>query len=145
MSKASTESQMISVGFARVSEVLFAVDQYPMWTDGISEVSEITRNDKGQVTQATLMIEAGVMKDEITLAYDWAGAPLRLNFSLIKGKALKRMDGAYILESVSAEVTKVTYELSVGISGFIPQVMIASQERAIITRALLQLKEFIEK
>ena len=145
MSKASTESQMISAGFARVSEVLFAVDQYPMWTDGISEVSEITRNDKGQITKATLKIEAGVMKDEITLAYDWAGAPLRLNFSLIKGKALKRMEGAYILESVSSEITKVTYELSVGISGFIPQVMIASQERAIITRALLQLKEFIER
>lgn len=145
MNQASTGSQVISADLAHVSEVLFAIDQYANWTDGIAGVSEILRNDKGQITQATLKIESGVVKDDVTLKYGWESAPTRLNFSLVKGKTLKKMDGAYILEAVTSDTTKVTYELSVGVSGFIPQMMIASQEKAIITRALLQLKEFIER
>lgn len=145
MSKVSTGSQLISAGVARISEVLFAIDQYADWTDGIAGVSELVRNEKGQITQATLKIDAGVVRDDVTLEYDWEGAPNRLNFSLVKGKTLKKMDGAYILKAVTSDTTRVSYELSVGISGFIPQVMIASQEKAIITRALLQLKEFIER
>lgn len=145
MSKVSTGSQLISAGVARISEVLFAIDQYADWTDGIAGVSELVRNEKGQITKATLKIDAGVVRDDVTLEYDWEGAPNRLNFSLVKGKTLKKMDGAYILEAVTSDTTRVSYELSVGISGFIPQVMIASQEKAIITRALLQLKEFIER
>ncbi|CAB4867013.1 unannotated protein [freshwater metagenome] len=145
MSKASTGSETINAGLTQVAAALYAVDEYAKWADGISAVSNIDRDDRGQITRATLLIEAGVIRDEVTLEYDWSEIPERLNFKFVNGKLLKKMDGAYILEQVSAASTKVTYELSVDVSMFIPRAMIVSQEKAIITRALLQLKEFVER
>jgi len=145
MSKASVGSEIISAGIDEIALALFAIESYPNWTDGITKVSDVRRNSKGDIDLATLTINAGNIQDEITLEYDWSGAPNRLSFRAIKGKFLKKMDGAYILESINSKSTRVTYELSVSISGLIPQFMITNQEKATITRALVQLKEYIER
>jgi hypothetical protein len=145
MSKASTGSEVIAVGIEKVANALFTIENYPEWTDGITKVSGVHRNVDGAIEQATLSIDAGVIKDEVTLVYDWSKTPERLDFRSIKGKLLKKMDGAYILESIDRNSTRVTYELTVSVSAFIPQIMVATQEKAIITRALAQLKEFVER
>jgi hypothetical protein len=56
---------------------------------------------------------------------------------------LTKMDGAYILKDLGDE-TEVTYELSVGVSMPIPQMMVTKQEKATIDQALAQLKEHCE-
>ena len=145
MSKASVGSEIISAGIDEIALALFAIESYPNWTDGITKVSDVRRNSKGDIDLATLTINAGNIQDEITLEYDWSGAPNRLSFRAIKGKYLKKMDGAYILESINSKSTRVTYELSVSISGLIPQFMITNQEKVTITRALVQLKEYVER
>jgi hypothetical protein len=145
MSKASVGSEIIDAGIQEVARALFAIESYPDWTDGITKVSGVVRNVDGNIEKATLTIDAGVIKDEVTLEYDWSQAPGRLNFKAIKGKLLKRMDGAYLLESIHPESTRVTYELSVSVSFFMPQIMVTNQEMAVISRALVQLKEFVER
>lgn len=144
MSKVTSESAEIQAGLSEVATVLFEIERYPEWTTGITAVDVISRNSKGEVESATLTIDAGVIKDEVTLSYDWNQGPLRLSFSMLKGKFLNKMSGAYVLDAISPEKTKVTYELSVGTAMFIPAMMITKQEKSTIEKALGQLKERIE-
>ena len=95
---------------SQVSEVLFDLEKYPDWSDSITKVKVTERDDGGRVTGATLTIAAGALKDEVSLSYNWDGAPQRLEFELEDANMLTKMDGAYILKDLGDE-TEVTYEL----------------------------------
>ena len=139
----SRSTIVIEAPTSQVSEVLFDLEKYPDWSDSITKVKVTERDEAGRVTGATLTIAAGAMKDEVSLSYNWDGAPERLEFELEDANMLTKMDGAYILKDLGDE-TEVTYELSVGLSMPIPQMMITKQEKTTIDQALAQLKEHCE-
>jgi len=143
MSDTSRSTIVIEAPMSQVSEVLFDLEKYPDWSDSITKVKVTERDDGGRVTGATLTIAAGALKDEVSLSYNWDGAPQRLEFELEDAHMLTKMDGAYILKDLGDE-TEVTYELSVGVSMPIPQMMITKQEKTTIDQALAQLKEHCE-
>jgi uncharacterized membrane protein len=143
MSDTSRSTIVIEAPMSQVSEVLFDLEKYPDWSDSITKVKVTERDDGGRVTGATLTIAAGALKDEVSLSYNWDGAPQRLEFELEDANMLTKMDGAYILKDLGDE-TEVTYELSVGVSMPIPQMMITKQEKTTIDQALAQLKEHCE-
>ena len=134
---------VIEAPMSQVSEVLFDLEKYPDWSDSITKVKVTERDEGGRVTGATMTIAAGAVKDEVSLSYNWDGAPQRLEFELEDANMLTKMDGAYILKDLGDE-TEVTYELSVGVSMPIPQMMITKQEKTTIDQALAQLKEHCE-
>ena len=134
---------VIEAPMSQVSEVLYDLEKYPDWSDSITKVKVTERDEGGRVTGATLTIAAGAVKDEVSLSYNWDGAPQRLEFELEDANMLTKMDGAYILKDLGDE-TEVTYELSVGLSMPIPQMMITKQEKTTIDQALAQLKEHCE-
>ena len=139
----SRSTIVIEAPMSQVSEVLFDLEKYPDWSDSITKVKVTERDEAGRVTGATLTIAAGAVKDEVSLSYNWDGAPGRLEFELEDANMLTKMDGAYILKDLGDE-TEVTYELSVGLSMPIPQMMITKQEKTTIDQALAQLKEHCE-
>ena len=139
----SRSTIVIEAPMSQVSEVLFDLEKYPDWSDSITKVKVSERDESGRVTGATLTISAGALKDEVSLSYNWDGAPARLEFELEDANMLTKMDGAYILKDLGDE-TEVTYELSVGVSMPIPQMMVTKQEKATINQALAQLKEHCE-
>ena len=139
----SRSTIVIEAPMSQVSEVLFDLEKYPEWSDSITKVKVTERDEDGRVTGATLTIAAGAVKDEVSLSYNWDGAPQRLEFELEDANMLTKMDGAYILKDLGDE-TEVTYELSVGLSMPIPQMMITKQEKTTIDQALAQLKEHCE-
>ena len=139
----SRSTIVIEAPMSQVSEVLFDLEKYPDWSDSITKVKVSERDESGRVTGATLTISAGALKDEVSLSYNWDGAPQRLEFELEDANMLTKMDGAYILKDLGDE-TEVTYELSVGVSMPIPQMMVTKQEKATINQALAQLKEHCE-
>ena len=139
----SRSTIVIEAPMSQVSEVLFDLEKYPDWSDSITKVKVTERDEAGRVTGATLTIAAGAVKDEVSLSYNWDGAPERLEFELEDANMLTKMDGAYILKELGDE-TEVTYELSVGLSMPIPQMMITKQEKTTIDQALAQLKEHCE-
>jgi uncharacterized membrane protein len=143
MSDMSRSTIVIEAPMSQVSEVLFDLEKYPDWSDSITKVKVTERDEGGRVTGATLTIAAGAVKDEVSLSYNWDGAPGRLEFELEDANMLTKMDGAYILKDLGDE-TEVTYELSVGLSMPIPQMMITKQEKTTIDQALAQLKEHCE-
>ena len=139
----SRSTIVIEAPMSQVSEALFDLEKYPDWSDSITKVKVTERDEGGRVTGATLTIAAGAVKDEVSLSYNWDGAPERLEFELEDANMLTKMDGAYILKDLGDE-TEVTYELSVGLSMPIPQMMITKQEKTTIDQALAQLKEHCE-
>ncbi len=139
----SRSTIVIEAPMSEVSQVLFDLEKYPEWSDSITKVKVSERDESGRVTGATLTISAGALKDEVSLSYNWDGAPGRLEFELEDANMLTKMDGAYILKDLGDE-TEVTYELSVGVSMPIPQMMVTKQEKTTIDQALAQLKEHCE-
>jgi len=139
----SRSTIVIEAPMSNVSEVLFDIEKYPECSDSITKVKVSERDEAGRVTGATLTIAAGALKDEVSLTYNWDGAPARLEFELEDANMLTKMDGAYILKDLGDE-TEVTYELSVGVSMPIPQMMVTKQEKTTIDQALAQLKEHCE-
>jgi ribosome-associated toxin RatA of RatAB toxin-antitoxin module len=143
MSDMSKSTVIIQASISQVSEVLLDLEKYPEWSDSISKVKVTERDEMGRATGVTMSISAGAVKDEFSLTYNWDGAPQRVEFELEDANMLTKMDGSYIVKDLGDE-TEVTYELSVGLSMPIPQVMITKQEKLTIDQTLSQLKEHCE-
>jgi len=136
MSEFSSSTVTIDLSISEVADTLFAVESYPEWSGAT--------DDQGRATKAKLTVDAGAVKDVVTLDFDWSQAPNKVTFSLDDANILTKMDGAYLLKSLGEDSTSVTYELSVGLSMPIPAMMIAKQEKSTIDSALKQLKEHLE-
>ncbi len=144
MSDFSSSTITIDSPISEVGATLFAVASYPEWSEAFKKVDVLATDDQGRATKAKLTVDAGAVKDVVTLDFDWSAAPSKVTFSLDDANILTKMDGAYLLKSLGADATSVTYELSVGLSMPIPAMMIAKQEKSTIDSALKQLKEHLE-
>lgn len=145
MAERTSGNISIDAPLAHVQELLFDIANYPAWTSAIKSVEVLGKDDAGRVSSALLKIDAGMLKDRVTLDYDWSGAPNTLSFSLSDADLLTAMDGAYILRAEDEETTEVTYELHVELSMPVPAMMRHKAEKATIDTALSQLKVFAEK
>jgi len=144
MSDLSSSTITIDAPIAEVGATLFAVGSYPEWSGAFKKVDVLATDSEGRATKAKLTVDAGAVKDVVTLDFDWSQAPSKVTFSLDDANILTKMEGAYLLKSLDADSTSVTYELSVGLSMPIPAMMIAKQEKSTIDSALKQLKEHLE-
>ena len=144
MSEFSSSTISIDAPIAEVGATLFAVASYPDWSASFKKVDVLETDAEGRALKAKLTVDAGPVKDGVTLAFDWSSAPSKVTFTLEDANILTKMDGAYLLKSLDADTTSVTYELSVGLSMPIPAMMITKQEKTTIDSALKQLKEHLE-
>ena len=144
MSEFSSSTISIDAPIAEVGATLFAVASYPDWSASFKKVDVLETDAEGRALKAKLTVDAGPVKDVVTLAFDWSAAPSKVTFTLEDANVLTKMDGAYLLKSLDADTTSVTYELSVGLSMPIPAMMITKQEKTTIDSALKQLKEHLE-
>ncbi|CAN2163429.1 Coenzyme Q-binding protein COQ10, START domain containing protein [Candidatus Nanopelagicaceae bacterium] len=134
----------IEAPIEQVQKTLFELDKYPEWSTQIKSSEALVRDDQGRVTKVKMSIDAGMMKDRLTLDYDWSQAPSKLSFSLEDADLLTGMDGIYTITSVDEDTTEVTYELEVSLSMPIPAMMRQKAEKATIDAALAQLKSHLE-
>ena len=144
MAQFSKSSINIDAPISAVQAVLFALDKYPEWSAQIKSAEAIAHDDQGRVTKVKMSIDAGMMKDRLTLDYDWSAAPNKLSFSLDEADLLTGMDGIYSINSIDEDTTEVSYELEVSLSMPIPAMMRQKAEKATIDAALSQLKTYLE-
>jgi len=144
MSEFSSSTISIDAPIVEVGATLFAVASYPEWSASFKKVEVLESDEQGRALKAKLTVDAGPVKDVVTLVFDWTSAPSKVTFSLEDANILTKMDGAYLLKSLDADTTSVTYELAVGLSMPIPAMMITKQEKSTIDSALKQLKEHLE-
>ncbi len=144
MSQFSTSTITIDAPLAEVQKALFALDKYPEWSNQIKSAEAISHDDQGRIITVKMTIDAGMMKDRLTLDYDWSEAPNKLSFSLDEADLLTGMDGIYSIKSIDEDTTEVTYELEVSLSMPIPAMMRQKAEKSTIDAALSQLKIHLE-
>ena len=144
MSEFSKSIISIDAPIAAVQEALFALDKYPEWSSQIKSAEAVAQDEQGRIIKVKMSIDAGMMKDRLTLDYDWSGAPNKLSFSLDEADLLTSMDGIYSIKSIDADTTEVTYELEVSLSMPILAMMRQKAEKSTIDAALTQLKTHLE-
>jgi ribosome-associated toxin RatA of RatAB toxin-antitoxin module len=139
MSEKSTSTVVIEASLADVQRALFDIAKYPEWLSSIKKSEVLESDDQDRPLKAKLAIDAGMMKDRVTLDYDWSVAPLVLSFSMDEADLLTQMDGVYTLKSLDEDSTQVTYELTVSVSLPVPSMMITKAQQQTIDAALKEL------
>ena len=144
MSELSSGKVTIDAPISQVQGVLFELAKYPEWSTAIKSVDVLASDEQGRLTTGKFLIDAGMMKDKVTLDYDWSETPSKLSFSLNDADLLTGMKGSYSIKKIDEDTTQVTYEMGVEISMPIPAMMRKKAEQATIDQALQQLKSHLE-
>ena len=87
-----------------------------------------------------MKVEAGVLKDRVSLDYDWSKAPSEISFTMEEANLLTEMSGIFSIKSIDDESCEVTYQLKVDLSMPVPDIMRKKQEQATIQQELTKLK-----
>ncbi|MEJ7628767.1 MAG: SRPBCC family protein [Nocardioidaceae bacterium] len=142
MADQTTSSIAIAAEPASIMAVIADFDSYPTWAKGVQSTEVLSELDDGRAHEVAFVLDAGAIKDEYTLTYDWDGDE-RVAWSLVKAKMLKSMEGAYLLSPGSGS-TEVTYQLQVDLA--IPMIGMLKRkgEKVIIDTALKGLKQRVE-
>jgi len=126
----------------QVLQVIADIDSYPEWTGQIQSAEVVQTGADGRPKQARFVMDAGVLKDEYTLEYDWSDTGV--DWKLVgKSSVQKSQVGSYSL-SGSGGRTEVTYKLAVDISMPMLGMFKRKAEKMIMDSALKELKKRVE-
>ncbi|SDZ06392.1 Polyketide cyclase / dehydrase and lipid transport [Micromonospora pattaloongensis] len=145
MADSSTQSIVIDAPPPQVAAVICDFPRYPEWTEALKRVEVIEEYEDGYASQVRFVLDAGVLADEYTLAYEYAEDISRIEWRLVAPSTMqKRQIGSYDLDDNGDGTTTVTYtlevELAVGMLGMFRR----KAEKMIMDTALKQLKRRVE-
>ncbi|MFE3324188.1 SRPBCC family protein [Streptomyces sp. NPDC059176] len=144
MAEHTSSSITIDAAPAEVMGVISDFARYPEWTGEVKETEVLEQDAQGRALQVRLVLDAGAIKDDHTLAYTWTGAD-EVSWTLVKSQMLRVLDGSYVLKPVEGgERTEVTYQLTVDVKIPMLGMIKRKAEKVIIDRALAGLKKRVE-
>jgi ribosome-associated toxin RatA of RatAB toxin-antitoxin module len=143
MAEQTTSSIVVSAEPAAIMDVISDFESYPSWAQGVKKAEPRSAGPDGRPEQVYFELDASPIKDAYTLRYDWAHED-SVRWTLVEGKMLKAMDGAYELDPRGDGSTEVTYRLAVDVA--IPMIGMLKRkaEKVIIDTALKGLKKRVE-
>jgi carbon monoxide dehydrogenase subunit G len=126
----------------QVLAVIADIDSYPEWTGQIKSAEVVETTADGKPAQARFVMDAGVLKDEYVLAYDWHDRGVQ--WELVGKSSVQRSQvGSYAL-APKGDGTEVTYKLAVDISMPMLGMFKRKAEKMIMDSALKELKKRVE-
>ncbi|MDT0346564.1 SRPBCC family protein [Streptomyces litchfieldiae] len=144
MAEHTRSSITIEAPPADVMAVIADFGRYPEWTGEVKEAEVLGTDAQGRAEQVRLLLDAGAIKDEHTLAYTWQGER-EVSWSLVKSRMLRALDGSYRLApAADGKHTEVTYQLTVDVKIPMLGTIKRKAEKVIIDRALDGLKKRVE-
>ncbi|MFB8774407.1 SRPBCC family protein [Streptomyces broussonetiae] len=143
MAEHTSSSITIEAPAAEVMGVIADFARYPDWTGEVKEAEVLATDAEGRAEQVRLVMDAGAIKDDQTLAYTWSGAN-EVSWTLVKSQMLRSLDGSYLLKPLGAASTEVTYQLTVDVKIPMLGMIKRKAEKVIIDRALAGLKKRVE-
>ncbi|HET6353519.1 SRPBCC family protein [Streptomyces sp. NBC_00322] len=144
MAEHTSSSITIEAAPADVMGVISDFARYPEWTGEVKEAEVLATDAKGRAEQVRLVLDAGAIKDDHTLAYTWNGDN-EVSWTLVKSQMLRAIDGSYTLAAVGGgDRTEVTYQLTVDVKIPMLGMIKRKAEKVIIDRALAGLKKRVE-
>ncbi|GED87485.1 SRPBCC family protein [Streptomyces sp. NPDC001698] len=143
MAEHTSSSITIEAPPAEVMEVIADFARYPDWTGEVKEAEVLKTDGQGRAHQVRLVMDAGAIKDDQTLAYTWTGDH-EVSWTLVKSQMLRSLDGSYVLRPAGVYATEVTYRLTVDVKIPMLGMIKRKAEKVIIDRALAGLKKRVE-
>ncbi len=147
MADRTESSIVVDAEPAGVLDVIADFAAYPAWTGAVREVEILQEYEDGWASQVRFVLDAGALKDNYTLAYEWdldEDSTGTVSWTLVEAGVLKAMDGAYRLRRHSGGGTEVTYLLSVDLRMPMLGMLRRKAEKVIIDTALNELKKRVE-
>lgn len=143
MADQTSSSIVIAAPAARVMDVIADFPAYPEWAQGMKRAEVRETFPDGRAKDVYFEIEAAPIKDAYTLTYDWRDDEA-VTWSLVSGKMMKRLEGAYVLDESAPDSTEVTYRLAVELGIPMIGMLRRKAEKVIIDSALKGLKNRVE-
>ena len=145
MADTSTQSIVIDAPPDRVAAVICDFPRYPEWAAAVKSVEVVEEYEDGYASQVRFVLDAGVIQDEYTLAYEYAEDISRIEWQLVEPSRIqKKQHGSYDIEENDDGTSTVTYtlavELSIGMLGMFKR----KAEKMIMDTALRELKRRVE-
>ena len=142
MADQASSNITIDAPLDEVLAVIADIPSYPEWTGQIKSASVVEEGPAGKPKAATFVMDAGVLKDEYTLEYDWK--PDGVSWHLVgKSTVQKSQVGSYTLADKGGS-TEVTYKLAVDIAMPMIGMFKRKAEKMIMDTALKELKKRVE-
>lgn len=140
----ATESIVIAADAPSIMAIIADFAAYPQWAGFIKQANVVVPGADGRAEQVHFMLDAGVIKDDYVLAYDWYDDQ-RVHWTLVQGRTLKSQDGVYHLTEQGDGTTLVTYELSIELTIPMLGMFKRKAEKVIMDMALRELKKRAER
>lgn len=145
MADTSTQSIDITAPRDRVVAVICDFASYPQWVTAMKSAEVIEEYEDGYASQVRFALDAGIMADEYTLAYEYADDISRIEWHLVEpSKVQKAQDGSYDIADNGDGTSTVTYTLSVELAMSMLGMFKRKAEKAIMDTALSALKKRVE-
>jgi len=145
MADTSTRSITIAASPETIAGVICDFGRYPEWVGAVKAVEVVEEYEDGYASQVTFALDAGVMTDEYTLAYEYADDLSRIEWHLVAPSRMqKAQDGAYDIDDNGDGTSTVTYTLSVDLAIGMLGMLKRKAEKMIMDTALNDLKRRVE-
>ena len=145
MSEATESTIRIEAPVADVVAVVSDLTKYPEWSTSIKRVEVLESDSEGRPVKVTMMVDAGPMRDSVTLQYDWSLAPAQLTWTLLDAEMLTAMDGTYTISEADEDSTEVSYRLAVDVAMPMLSMLKRKAEKAVVDVSLKELKKRVEQ
>ena len=147
MAEQTTSTIVIDAAPGEVMSVIADFAEYPTWAKGVTRADVVSTYDagpaSGRAEQVFFALDVSPIKDEYTLAYSWDG-DRSVTWTLVEGKMLRALDGAYLLRDLGDGSTEVTYRLALDVSIPLIGMLKRKGEKILIETALKGLKKRVE-
>ena len=143
MAEQTSSSIVVDAAPAAVMDVIADFEAYPEWATGVRRVEVVEQGGCGRARDVFFALDVSPIKDEYTLRYDWDG-DRSVTWTLVEGKMLKALDGAYLLADLGDGRTEVTYRLALDVSIPLIGMLKRKGEKILIDTALKGLKKRVE-
>ncbi len=142
MAEQSTQSIVVDAPPAAIMAVIADFPAYPQWAASVKSAEVVSAGPDGRAEQVRFVLDAGVVKDDYVLAYEWSGDD-RVEWRLVRGQMQKSQQGSYVLAPRGGS-TEVTYHLAVDLAIPMLGMFKRKAEKVIMDTALKELKKRVE-
>jgi hypothetical protein len=143
MADATSSSITIGADPDAVMAVIADFAAYPVWADQVKTVEILGTDAAGRPERVRFQMDAGQIKDNYTLDYNWSSDGRSVSWTLVKGQIQKAQNGSYALVGGPGR-TVVTYSLAVDLNIPMIGMLRRKAEKVIIDTALKGLKRRVE-
>ena len=106
MADSTTASITVNAAPDAVLAVIADFEAYPEWTGAVKKAEVLGRRPDGRAELVHYQLDAGAIKDEYTLTYDWSQVPAHHLYHSVA--ALKRTGQDFAARMIAAEALSRT-------------------------------------